>query len=409
MPTLTISPKSEDDSKSLDYLASEQRRFYAEMNERRWNDFDDRDKIFEKTLDDAPDTDLPTNTEYILLRANAQDWATHILEAVKTAHIARMKASDIIATKNIWYDKTTIAEPIGNFPKLCIAADDLDYCSDSIRLSNGDNSIVFDVESGIENITNLGDLPLYLYEAGDSLILEPYEITTEPENQLKRNEKPQSKDFKSVLRTLSVAASVSTVAQVEPRADNEVFPKLFEEVGLFYVQVETDDDLLDTYLVGTKKRGKERITEFINTDYDDRTIEQYCHLLGYPEETGEYYCDSSWQEKQYDRYSAEEFGLYGLMKGEITEPELRYLLYAPYRPAPTIKSVKFAIQFAQQFQEGLNIIYNEAPSEEDYNQLMDYYDKHNDKNKLIRDKPILEVYNWLVECRTENINKPVQI
>lgn len=401
MPTLTVSPASENDADYLDELSEAQREFYRKLNEIRWEDFENRDKLFEKTIADTPTSSLPQSTKQILLKSNAQDWANHVLQAVKTGHLSRMKSSDIIATESLWFDKTDLAEPIGRFPKLCITADELEYSDDKLRVQSQDNAVVFDIIDGKQHIGDICGSPLYIYEASEHYIIEPYEINTTPTQYLPREDKPENEDFQAVLRTLSVAASVTAVAQVEPRKENEAFPSLFQEVGLFWTEVETPDEEFDTYLVGTKKRGKQRIQEFLSTADADRTIEDYCNLLGVPVAVADYYCTEDWCETDYDRYSAEEFALYAWLEGDLDEEEMKFILYSPYRPPPDKKEIKYAIQLAQQFQEGLKILYNEAPSEEDYDKLMKYYDRHNTQNSLIRDKPILEVYNWLVECNTK--------
>lgn len=398
MPTITVSPASDSDAEKLNQLSTAQREFYYKLNETRWENFEEREKLFEKTLSDTPESPLPESTQQILLKSNAQDWAQHVLQAVKTGHLSRMKSSDIISTDNLWFDKTALADPIGRFPKLCVSAASLEYTEDKIRLASKEDTIVFDIIEGSDHIDSLYDSPLYIYEASDNFIIEPYEINSDPTQSLPRKEKPEQEDFEAVLRTLSVAASVTPVAQVEPRKENEAFPSLFQEVGLFWTEVETNDEEFDTYLVGTKKRGKQRIQEFLSTKQQDRSVNDYFQLLGYPVSVTEYYCDKDWTTKEYDRYSAEEFAIYAWLEGELKEEDMQYILYSPYRPPPDTKEIKYAIQFAKQFQEGLKILYNEAPSEEDYDKLMKYYDSHNKQKSLIRDKPILELYNWLVPC-----------
>jgi len=399
VPTVTATPSSDEDERKLQMFSNKQREFYRHLNNMRWNDFEEREKIFEKTISDAPNIELPTSTKEILMKSNAQDWGEHILQAVKTGHLSRMKSSDIIARENIWFDKTSLAEPIGRFPTLCITSDDIDESGDFLSINTGtDDTIELKIIDVKDQSSGLSNQPLYIYKSNENYVIEPYSVDSLPAKRVTCEDKPEEDDFESVLRTLSVAASVTAVAQIEPHINNESFPDLFKELGLHWKQVDTDEEIFNTYLVGTKKRGKERIESFLSKDKTERTVSDYFELLGYPIKTAKYYCSNEWCETKYDRYSAEEFALYLWLDGSIDEDEMGYLLYAPYRPAPNKKEIKYAIQLAYQFQEGLKILYNEAPSEEDYDKLIDYYEEHNKKNSLLRDKPVIEVHNWLVDC-----------
>lgn len=398
MATLAITPASETDADFLQELSQKQRQFYLDLNEMRWEDFNNKNKLFEKTLEDIPATQLPESTQRILLKANAQDWADHVLQAVKTAHIARMKSSDIISTENLWFDKTKIASPINRFPELCVGTSDLQYTDGQLRIASDAGTLTFDIEDGEEKVSELKDTPIYIYKASSGYVLEPYDIISNPQPGVPLEDRPKKEDYQAILRTFAVAASVTAVSQVEPRSENDAFPQLFDDIGLYWEEVETNTDAFDTYLVGTRKRGAERIKSFLATARSDRTISDYCELLGLPESVGNYYCNEDWLEQDYDRYSAEEFALYGMITGDIREEDAQYLLYAPYRPPPEITEVQYAIQYAKQFQEGLKILYNESPTESDYERLMRYYDQHNTQHELLKDKAVIEVYNWLVDC-----------
>lgn len=405
MATITLQPASESDTERLNELATKQKKVYRSLNKQRWKSFNSRNKIFEKTTDDIPETDLPTSTEEILLEANAQDWETHIYHAVKTAHIARMKSSDIISADDIWFDKTTLANPIGVFPELCITTDSISITDNTLQIHTKQNQLKFTITDTDGDIETHTDDVLYLYETSEGYALEPYDFCQQQEHAIPLEDKTQTIDHQAVLRTLSVAASVTAVAQVEPQPDNPAFPDIFNEIGVYWESIETNTSQLDTYLVGTHERGKDRIKDFLNTTKTERTLHDYCNLLGYPTELSEYYKNHNTE--NYDRYSSEEFALYALLSGDISDEDTKYILHTPYRPPPNKEAARRAIQLAKQFKAGLTIMQNEAPTQSDSDTIKHQYEAYYSQYNRKRRKPFLEVYTPLVNTPTQP-NQPTK-
>lgn len=395
---ITLQPSSQDDAARIDDLADEQREVYQSLNESRWNDFAAREKVFEKTTNNLPETTLPEATEQVLLNANAKDWENHIYHAVKTAHIARMKSSDIIASEDVWFNKTALAEPVGKFPELCVTSDALVISDETVTVTTKTEPVEFTITNRTGETSDFTDGVVYIYEDGDEFVLENHTFYRDTSYAIPISAKTKTKDHQAVLRTLSVAASVTPVAQVEPLPENPAFPELFEEIGLYWTEVEHTENQLDTYLVGTHDRGKERIKAFLATDSSERTLEQYCDLLGYPTSVSDYY--GEYDPTGYDRYSSEEFVLYALLSGELQEEDAKYILHAPYRPPPSKKEVRRAIQFAKQFKAGLTIMQNEAPTKNDSDTIKNQYESYYSQYTRQRRKPVLEVYTCLVEATT---------
>lgn len=369
MPTITTVPETESDAHLLQQLQSMQSDVYAELNTLRWSCFYSKQPIFEKSLSSLPKTSLPNSSQQILLQSNAIDWAVELQNVIASGEISQLQQRPILRETNVAVNESTLSQPIGKFPHLCVKTDDMTQTEDTIIIqTTGDRDVTFTVEDSI-NISEFSETQVYIYKSGDAYVIEPYNITPETLFPIVHTPERTTYEDIAIAKILSVTTGTKQVVQIEIPKDSILLKNKLETMDVYTEQI-SQNNSVEIYFVGTPTVGKAKITDFLHSQ---QTLSNYFNFLGIPPESVSYYASQIQDETVYGRHSLEEIAIYAYINGHITKEELPYILSCQYRPKPTIEGIKNAIQHAKQFQQGDVILQTESINTAEYNAVRTYY------------------------------------
>lgn len=195
-------------------------------------------------------------------------------------------------------------------------------------------------------------------------------------------------DSECLVKMISVYNTDQPAVQIDPPTNTEIdYIGLFNILGLHWKEPEEN-----TYIITNSIDYLGRIEDFISKKRGDRKLETYYELFGYPRECGER-LDSI--RGCFDAVSGEEFVLYGMQDGVISEKLASYIRYVPYQPKPTLSSVHTALASTR---DRLNVITHSSSALENIKGYTteELLQSYKDSRRDYRWKT-LDVSNYLVE------------
>jgi hypothetical protein len=389
-----VTPTDSTESELQDLLVNS-RVFIKLLNSYRLEKFNNKQKIFELHLkEDFPfrNSTLPVSYQRELAIENAHFWAQSIYRFLTTQETGVFSKPPLKTTKNAAKHYSSL-KPTKEH--LVITESDI-----SITEVNGEpvlkidrpfeetNPLEFTInEDTIPEITS-GEKIVLLYKS-DTVHIQPYQsiqsIYTSQQT-LKEKTTEEYKDLIAEAYTYMLASGSPEVIPIKTTTESPQFPELFDSLDLFYRKIyESSDEQL--YLLSRSERGLNRINTFLTKQ--TITASDIVELLQIPESLfDEYYSDDLvLLDSDYDRYSCEEFLVYGYMKDSLTAEDLMNFVFIPYRPPKKKSELKYACQLGTQIGTAIDSL----PKIEDHEEITDSIVKYAKLALSMGSKPPLSI------------------
>lgn len=335
----------------LSSVVNEREEFLAAVNRVRWNNYNEREKIFGMKKGDVfPDDEwqVPEGDQFNLVRENANyAWADALWDAIRTGTVAKVEADERLSSWN----PSTSSLPAFEYEFLHLEPSDYSLKGEILTVTSPNDSVILklELEEKIERIDTDSDwVRVEFGNAPEFTVYYDYEgdSDTDISGSMNRLHTEFNRE-QQISLSVATASGAFQVAQIECPKENDEFEKMFEELDLAYVELDWYDQM-SLYFVTHSERGEDLIQSYLSQE--SVGIKEYLILMGYPKEVGAFFDQNGnlRYDDEYDRYPSEEFAVYLLEDGRIGSDDIPAFALCPYRPPPSMKQARLAIQLGNQ-------------------------------------------------------------